>query len=103
MAFVLTNSNFETEVLNSDKPVLVDFGADWCGPCKMLAPIIEELSNEVDDVKIGKLNTDENPDIARQYGIMSIPTMIIFKNGNIADTIVGFHSKNDLLEILSKI
>ena len=90
MAVKFTTSNFQDEVLNSDKPVLVDFWAEWCGPCKMIGPLIEELSSEMNgQAVIGKLNVDENPDIAANYGIRSIPTLLIFKGGQIVDKIVG--------------
>lgn len=103
MAFQFTDSNFKTEALEADKPVLVDFYADWCGPCKMMAPIIDELAKEYEgSVKIGKLNVDDNPETARQYRVMSIPTMIIFKNGEAVDNVVGVVSKNVLKEKLDK-
>ena len=90
MAINFTTSNFQEVVLNSDKPVLVEFWAEWCGPCKMIGPLIEELSIEMDgQAVIGKLNVDENPDIAATYGIRSIPTLLIFKGGEIVDKIVG--------------
>ncbi|HHT87617.1 MAG TPA: thioredoxin [Clostridiales bacterium] len=101
MAFQFTDANFKKEALEADMPVLVDFYADWCGPCKMMAPIIDELAKEYDGVvKIGKLNVDNNPDTARHYRVMSIPTMIIFKNGAAVDTVVGAVSKNALKEKL---
>lgn len=101
MAFQFTDANFKTEVLESDKLVLVDFYADWCGPCKMMAPIIDELAKEYDGVvKIGKLNVDDNPNTAAQYRVMTIPTMIIYKNGEGVDTTIGVVSKNALIEKL---
>ena len=101
MAFKFTDANFQKEALESDKPVLVDFYADWCGPCKMMAPIIDELANEYDGtIKIGKLDVDTNPDTARKYRVMTIPTMIIYKNGEVVDTLVGVVNKNVLKEKL---
>ena len=90
----IDTSNFQTDVLGSDKPVVVDFWAEWCGPCKMIAPSLEEISNEMDNVRIAKVNIDENPDIAAQFGVRSIPTLMIFKNGEHADTMVGAQSKS---------
>ena len=97
MEMVFTTQNFEQEVLKSDKPVLVDFYADWCGPCKMMSPVLDELSAEKSgQIAVYKLNVDDNPDIAREYRVMSIPTMILFKNGQAAATVTGAMSKNDL-------
>ncbi len=96
----LTESNWQTEVINSDKPVVVDFWAPWCGPCRIIAPIIEELSNEIDGVKFGKLNTDENPNIAMQYGIRAIPTIMLFKGGEIVDTRIGVQPKEALKQMV---
>ena len=97
MANVFTTDNFEKEVLSADKPVLVDFWAEWCGPCKMIGPIIEELHKDYDGKAIvGKLNVDENQDIATNYNIRSIPTLLVFKNGEIVDKIVGAVSKSVL-------
>ncbi len=90
MAFIFTDANFEEEALQSEIPVLVDFYADWCGPCKMIAPIIEQLSEEYDGkVKIGKVNTDDNRDLAGKYNVMSIPTLVFIKNGEVVETITG--------------
>ena len=94
----LNSSNFEDEVLKADKKVLVDFYADWCGPCKMMSPVVDEIANLYSDkVKVCKINVDEAPDIAVNYGIMSIPTLIFFENGNVVDTIVGLTSKSELI------
>ena len=95
----LTPQNFEGEVLKSDKPVLVDFWAEWCQPCKMIAPIVDELSSELEGkMKVTKLNVDDAQEIAAQYNIMSIPTLLIFKGGQPVEQIVGAMSKDQLLE-----
>ena len=94
---IITEENFENEVLNSDKPVLVDFWAQWYGPCRMLGPIIEEIANDYEGkVKVGKVNVDEQPNLASKYGIASIPTVIVFKNGKPEKTLVGLRSKNEI-------
>lgn len=96
----ITTENFETEVLKSDKPVIVDFWADWCGPCKRLSPAVEELSNETDEVKLCKVNVDEQPELASQFHVMSIPTLIAFKEGKLYNTSVGLVPKNAILDLI---
>ncbi|WPM32466.1 thioredoxin [Hydrogenobacter sp. T-2] len=99
---VLTESNWQAEVITSDKPVVVDFWAPWCGPCRIIAPIVEELAMEMGDkVKFGKLNTDENPNIAMRYGIRAIPTIMLFKNGEVVDTRIGVQPKEALRQMIS--
>jgi thioredoxin 1 len=99
----IQDAEFETKVLNSDLPVLVDFGAPWCGPCRMIAPIFEELSQEYDGrVVFAKMDTDENPVTPTQYRIMSIPTLMLFKDGQVADTIIGLRPKEVLKALLDK-
>lgn len=97
----LSDATFQEEVGASSEPVLVDFWAEWCGPCKMIAPILEEIAGEHDGIKIRKLNVDENPETARQFQVMSIPTMIVFKDGQEAKRIIGAKGKGALLEDLS--
>jgi thioredoxin 1 len=100
----LTETNFQKEVLESPTPVLVDFWAEWCGPCKMVAPILDELAGEYDGkVKVGKVNIDEHQSIATQYGIRAIPTLLIFKDGEVAEQVVGLRSKRDLKANLDKV
>jgi thioredoxin 1 len=101
MAKQFTDSSWDQEVLGSDKPVLVDFWAEWCGPCRMIGPLVEELATEYEGkALIGKLNVDENPGVATKYGIRSIPTLLVFKGGEIVDKIVGAVPKNMLAQKL---
>lgn len=95
----ITNENFDEIVLRSDKPVLVDFWAEWCGPCQALAPTIEEVAREQTAVKVGKVNVDNEPELARQYRIMSIPTLIVFRDGEPVRREVGGRSKEEILEM----
>lgn len=96
----LTKENFQAEITKSDKPVLVDFWAVWCGPCQMMAPILHELEAEMPDVQIGKVNVEEQMDLARQFRVVSIPTLIIFKNGQEVQRMVGVTSKEELKDAL---
>ena len=100
MEIKLTADNFETEVLKSDKPVLVDFFADWCGPCQMLAPVLEEIAKENTNIKVGKINVDEEGELAMKYKVSSIPYLALFKNGAIVNQMVGFGGKEKVLEMI---
>ena len=93
----VTDDQFETEVLGAGKPALVDFWAEWCGPCKMIGPIVDEISEERDDLAVFKIDVDENPNMARQFGVMSIPTLLLFKDGEMVGRIVGAKPKAGLL------
>ena len=99
-AIQVNKDNFQEVVLNSDKPVLVDFWASWCGPCRMVAPILEEIANERSDVKVCKINVDEEPELAGRYNVMSIPTMIVVKEGQVVNQAVGARPKSQILSLL---
>mgnify|MGYP002802570098 FL=1 len=96
----LTKENFEQEVLRSDKPVLVDFWASWCGPCRMVSPIVDEIAEERSDIKVGKVNVDEQQMLAAQFSVMSIPTLLVFKNGQVVNLAVGAGPKQQILALL---
>ncbi len=99
-AIAVTQQTFKNEVLDADKPVLVDFWASWCGPCKMMGPVVEEIADERTDIKVCKVNIDDEKDLAEQFGVMSIPTFIVFKGGKIAAQTVGGQAKEALLQSL---
>ena len=102
--FEFTDDNFDTEVLKSNLPVLVDFRAEWCGPCKMIAPIVEEIAGDyAGKVKVGKVNVDFNNQVAMQYGIRGIPALLVFKGGSVANQIVGAVPKNNITQILDEV
>ncbi|WP_296665298.1 MULTISPECIES: thioredoxin [unclassified Treponema] len=101
MEVKITESNFKEEVLNSNKPVLVDFWATWCGPCRMLSPVIEEIAAEKsENLKVGKVNVDEEPALATQFGVVSIPMLVLFKNGKAVKTSVGYQPKDEILKFI---
>ena len=97
---VINKENFQNEVLNSDKPVLLDFYADWCGPCRMVGPIVEEIAGERSDIKVGKINVDEQSELAAQFGVMSIPLLAVIKNGEVVSRSVGARPKEQILAML---
>ena len=100
----ITEENFENEVLKSNVPVIIDFYADWCGPCKMMTPIVEEIADDLKDkVKVGKINSDENMDLAEKYGIMSIPTILVLKEGNVVKSFIGVTDKTTIINEVNSI
>ena len=101
MTVKVTNANFESEVLDSSTPVLIDFYANWCMPCKMLSPVIEEISKEVTDAKVCKVNIDEEPELAQRFQVMSIPTLVVMNDGKVVDTAMGVRPKKDILKMLA--
>ncbi|MDO5589757.1 MAG: thioredoxin [Lachnospiraceae bacterium] len=100
-AMNLDKNNFQNEVMESNKPVLVDFWASWCMPCRMVGPVVEEIANERSDIKVAKVNVDEQPELAREFKVMSIPTLLVIKDGKIVNRSVGAKSKEEILEMMS--
>lgn len=96
----ISKENFASEVMNSDKPVLLDFYADWCGPCRMVSPIVSKIANERSDVKVGKINVDEQPELAAHFQVMSIPMLAVIKNGKLANQVVGYRPKEQIEAML---
>jgi len=100
-ALVITKDNFEAEVMRSDKPVLLDFWASWCGPCRMVSPVVDEIAGEVTNAKVGKVNVDEQPELASAFKVMSIPTLAVIKDGKVVSTTVGVRPKSEIVKMLS--
>ena len=96
----INKSNFQNEVLNSEKPVLLDFWAPWCGPCRMVSPVVDEIASERGDIKVGKVNVDEERELAGQFGVMSIPTLVVIKGGKVVNQMVGARPKSQILAML---
>ena len=96
----ITKENYEDQVIKSEKPVLLDFWAPWCGPCRMVSPIVDEIADELSDVKVGKVNVDEQPELAAKFNVMSIPTLVVMKDGKIAASVVGARPKQDIIALL---
>ena len=96
----IKKNNFQNEVLNSEMPVLLDFWAPWCGPCRMVSPVVDEIASERGDIKVGKVNVDEQPELAAQFGVMSIPTLVVMKNGKIVNQVTGARTKAQILDML---
>lgn len=101
-AINISKSNFQEEVIHSDKPVLLDFWAPWCGPCRMVVPLVDEIAQERNDIKVGKINIDEQAELASKFGIMTIPTLLVIKDGQIVNKAIGARSKNKILELIEQ-
>ena len=99
-AINISKNNFQEEVINSDKPVLLDFWAPWCGPCRMVVPLVDEIARERNDIKVGKINIDEQAELASKFGIMTIPTLLVIKDGQIVNKAIGARSKSKILELI---
>ncbi len=101
-ALNINKENFQKEVMESEQPVLLDFWAPWCGPCRMVSPVIDQVAVEVKGVKVGKINVDEQPELAGQFGVMSIPTLVVMKNGKVVESVVGVRPKDQIIKMLEK-